>query len=1350
MSYQNNAIPPKFAFGGTGVKAVPQSGAVEFVAFTVLHEITQSKLVNNIISVSLIFFTEIQYLAYTFEPKLGFHSLPEWMPYLFSPLRYQPTSGKDFRALFYFACFLYLFSLVLQISVGLSAHGVKIPSKAPVHICRPLTRLSHSVLFLPILEILLRGLLIYDYDGESSLTYLWKDRSRFSKDLEIPVLAGIGLVYLAVQAPFISSMHFQMTPSTKNLNNRTTGRIDGLSAILRIILAVTHQVVRIEASAQIAVVTISAFMLFYLVARYQPSYSNWVNDLRCGIFMATFVTGIIGGIGKSVGFYDAAGFVVMVAMMVPAFVCGFGGSALMRYHVTKGVYGRLKARQAPDSPQSKDSLEKSSFSKIKISRPHDIESARQPHLPLALSSPAQEDLDIFSNLEDIVTTRVPRPVPIFRSVSDVELACRFLQNIYQPDKKTLTAAYAIFAAGLEQFPDSAWLCLIMAEYTRAFGLRDRSQVAQYMHQAKLSHPALDDRFFIFVQERQLEQEDRKGDLDVSSWNLKRHSELIALEENARKWHLESLLALKSMWEYLKSDSAAADCLPYILEQLARNRGNAKKFYQQMLSKYPNSKQVLRKYSSYLIAVENDCEQAKKLLERAEDIENAEARQKTMQSANMRLRDEAYAGDPNDQEARHIRDMVPAIELENQYPTADRFGLAPPSETDSRAGRTSVGFSDQHEGNNQLFLPSTNNSQPRRTSLAASSLPPVHENSASVEDSVKRTLDFAPVGSEADVSNAAEGYHEDDVAIQKTSLMNKEREWKRGPGSLPSAPSATSSQRETRQYKYLKGILDARLTLPIDKAQTFINVSFVMYFRQIKDIATGKLIATSPQAVKEARIQLTINRTVSFLYGRWRDQFIPTLMQYNLNDEATIKVKRILPNGGSIVSYNAYFLAQELLSHAMWITNRTMAEFFTPAFTNSPHLNFWLRNAETINRAFNDVARKGYLDFLHDTTANMNVMIGLLVAVPIAVLLFGMFVLRPTILKNTQREVQIASMALQLPRKFINERIEALELEVENIMEEIAEVEQTQMGHATAFTSTSGTLPPAAIMRGHSKRTMIKNAAFGLLLVAITGAVMFIPPLQQSYKSRDLIVLIEQLSARAFVATSTAMFASEVMSADTDVWLPGDPKMWLQDYADQYRNIDEIIMLDGGGVPSIQRFKKPYTFIYQEGLCYVTTSKNACDVGNRPYYPQVGLSQQTVYSNLVQISATWYNAVIQFLNLTPDQLPTMGIGYLVLITELMEDITGAAPTLNSLLTSEINTENNSARALNIFFFCLSLLILIASYVFIFRWTTNKLKEKLLIISDLYFSLPVALVQSIPDLKRFLESGGAIIPATDKRK
>ena len=74
---------------------------------------------------------------------------------------------------------------------------------------------------------------------------------------------------------------------------------------------------------------------------------------------------------------------------------------------------------------------------------------------------------------------------------------------------------------------------------------------------------------------------------------------------------------------------------------------------------------------------------------------------------------------------------------------------------------------------------------------------------------------------------------------------------------------------------------------------------------------------------------------------------------------------------------------------------------------------------------------------------------------------------------------------------------------------------------------------------------------------------------------------------------------------------------------------------------------------------------------------------------------------------------------------------------------------SSQSWNIFLFCAGLIILVASYIFIFRWITHTLKQKLLSISELFFSIPVPLIQTMPDLKRFIESGGAMIPASEKK-
>lgn len=74
------------------------------------------------------------------------------------------------------------------------------------------------------------------------------------------------------------------------------------------------------------------------------------------------------------------------------------------------------------------------------------------------------------------------------------------------------------------------------------------------------------------------------------------------------------------------------------------------------------------------------------------------------------------------------------------------------------------------------------------------------------------------------------------------------------------------------------------------------------------------------------------------------------------------------------------------------------------------------------------------------------------------------------------------MALSLPRKYVDSRIDALELEVENIMEEVEQdsYDQQQSGAATAGVNpASGTIPTESSMQGHSKKLMTKVCLSGV-------------------------------------------------------------------------------------------------------------------------------------------------------------------------------------------------------------------------------------------------------------------------------
>ncbi|KAJ3045595.1 hypothetical protein HDV00_009252 [Rhizophlyctis rosea] len=1268
----------------------------------------------NAISLFLLFFEDIQILSYAFEPHLNFAGLPDWMPYVFNPLGYQPHDHGQFSILFYFAIGITALSLILTVWVGFTMRGSKMEVIWPLQLLRALTKLLSTVLLLPCIEIFLPGFLCHDESVEGEPLYLFSNPSLCRQWLHLVIPAAFGLVYLAVQAPLFSLVYFQMDPSGKSYDDKNTGRVDTVFAVLRLILAVAHESVQMAPAYQIAMVIITSAVTLYLMVRHQPFFNPKVNDIRSGIFMAAFWSGIQGAIGLGLGGYTSTtGFAVMVALLVPEFAIGFGISVFVRRRICKGVYRRLKARQAHE--EGKLPASKSSTRQIQATREYNESSKppTKPHSkpPLKKSLSASEkgvpdssssSDNIFADLDNIVTSSSPEPVRVFGAESDVELACRFLQHNRTP--KALMLADALFDAGMQQFPKSAFLTLLKVYYIKTFQIRDLSQVSQYLHLSKVLRPSFDIRFFIFFEERAMEQEDRKDELQASQLNITRHLEIIAMENNARKWHLEALLSQKSLWEYIKSDAADADCIPYLLEIVGTNRMRANRYYQQMLSKYP----VLRRYSSFLMTVVGDTEQAKKLLDRAEDIENAEAREHTVWSANAR---------DNDDFGNSQRQSVNQQQFQPNFPdhSIPRVMSESMDSTDPQVETSYPPLVDQ---------PLQNRSRRPSVQFGAAELTPVVHHSP--RRSLKTSHSEGPGGAYAVEGMGAFGGEgvkfersptKEEMDLQKISLG---QEWKKGPGSLPSVPSATSSQKDSRQFKYLRGILETRLTGPINELNimitvaclfllallvvgclitlmTYSNISqavneaytrmrpraaayrLIYLLRSITNMATGVIAGGVPREIMLPWVNQSIVRFADSLFGVWRDQIMPTLLKYNLNDVAAVKIKRKLPGKSTLLTYNPYFLAQLLLSNGQTIANLTATQAYNPSFFTSPAVRIFLDNIDAIGDAFQDVSSQGYDEFIAYSQGNMRMMYGLLVALLLAALLVGIFLVRPTIMRTTEREVQIVSLALTLPRKFINERIETLEVEVENIMEEL-------------------------------------------------GACVF-------------------LSTRSYYTIGTAMYVGETISNDTSTWLPGDTLMLLQDFANNYRTADESLMADNKGVPSLLRVASCQQFINQAGRCYLQ-QPNGCDPAVRMYQPQLSYTYDLVTSGLVNIGAVWYDAVTQFIN-DPPALQTGDNSHLIFINELLEDLQDAGPQLNDLLLAEVNMQNASAKSWNIFLFCLSFFTLVGSYIFVFRWITNNLKQKLLSISDLFFSLPVPLIQSIPELKRFIESGGAMIPTTEKK-
>ncbi|KAJ3033896.1 hypothetical protein HDV00_005665 [Rhizophlyctis rosea] len=1423
---------------------------------------------------------------------------PSHSALLFNPLSYKPRNQGGFLALFYCGFALAVLSISLLVSV-FASQGRQARALWPLRMLRTVTKLMSTVLFMPLIELFVSAFLCRGFGDDHGMYFMLDAPEQCKEELHMVIPAAVGLIYLALQSPLISLVYVTIDPSGHEADSKTTGRIDTIYTLLRFVLAITHEIASHTATPQAVAILLSSLILSYLVIGYQPFFVGQMNDIRAGIFVASFVSAVQSCVCLAVGGYEdgIAGFVVLCALVVPGFLAGYLIARRYRKTVMEGVYARLKDPNAflsdnRPAKTTKGNVFSRSFASFMKSAPYPEGEARRStaqrgkdsDLEYADSDTSAEDFDrgrkrrekdfdpdILTDVDDIVNERPARRVEIFRDEWHVELSCRYLQQTTSP--RALQLANKLFEEGEKQFPKSAQLVLMKAYYIRTFGFQRITNAQEDLRHIKSLKPPFDTRFFIFFEECALEQQFRKEDLQASHLNVTGYAEVVQLETNARKWHLATLVALKSFWEYLKSEGASAECMPYLIEMAATHQDMAERYYSQMLSKYPNSKQVLRRYGNFLLTVVNDLEHAQRLLDRAEDIENAEARDQTLRSAaQMGRRAPSYRSsvgfmqsprnrdnermtpamtlsgddlqstdmrrvkhDPSDDEEKGKRRESKSTSFDRASPTQPRRERRPSVvfgaiEASASGASGDSGWSRELDGSTNGMPPMlmgrkgsgaeyqqdlksvlkarlegrrTSHGAPSSTTLGAALGSPlsgevtsagVDEEMGEVDISVsrgKREVDVSRRRPQSDDGSSVDS----DMAPERGSAVGfrgkdeRERErfveqhrdrdrdvdvdmdvtpdavptWakKAGPGSIPSVPSATSSQRENRQTRYLKSIFEGRFRTSIDKFRHWITFScvlllalliagcaltlityenitsslgvaynrmrprlqalrMILYIRQLQVFGLGLYHSVDLRMF----IDTIMGRFTNLLYNIWQTTIIPVLQEYHLDDPSDIQIKRVAEGKAFFDNNNPYFLAQLMYNHGDWIANRTTDWILANGaeFANDPHPRMFLENYLTINRAYQQTAFVGLDAFLSWMQTEMMIM--------------G---------KATSREVKMLSLALMLPKKFIAERIESLEIEVENIMEEIED--QEAPGDSAKLT-VAKEIPPASFMANYGRRRMTKIYSIALAVFGLIGALMFVPALVESKQATEFAILIQQLSDRTYRAIGTTSLVWEVAANDSSCWLPNDAQLNLNVFVDEYRVADEAIT-DGGDVPSILKYPAAAAYIEQKGVCRLSTNQTLCLPGYRYYNETAGLTYSLVTSGMMRFLARWLDEVTQFVEAPLGQQNYDSI-HLPIITEVVEDLLAATPKLNDILVEQVRNSNAMARSINIILFTLAALTILVSYLTLFRWITQRLERNARSISNFFFTIPADVIKSIPDLKRFIESGGAMVPAREVGK
>ncbi|KAI8918327.1 hypothetical protein DFJ77DRAFT_290500 [Powellomyces hirtus] len=597
---------------------------LEHIAFSVLYSMVSgnndhSDLLNGVIML----FEDMQLISFAFSPEFYQH-MPHWAMHVTNPLAYRPAEYSAFVILLGIVIGFLVLAVVCAVEVAMSFGSGKFAgaSLLALKTLRLITSLLGTILFIPFLEILLAAVTC---TGEQSHLREYPQVQCFSGAYSAQTI--IVILSLLLFIPYniaMSAIYLDTSPSRVNKASRTPiGRLDTIYAIARIFIVMIFTLTRTPA-LKIAFLIMVTFMLSVLIIRYQPFYISLYNELRAALFFAAASAAVVALISHLLKL-DTIALPIATAASAPV-------GAIVGVFTCRRVYKTTINRVYRQIQVKHETLGKSplgkSFQALGVPADPEINSTRD-------LSDDPELGDMFTgtsairDIHRITSTRTrPKTIHVFRHVGEVEIACRFVHNNRSPE--ALYIMEEIFGEGFEQFPKNALLKLVYAGYLEVFTDSTNQEPAYFVQLAKALKPAFDARFFIFMQDRILEQSKRTEGLNASTLNISSYVEFQTMQNGARRDHLATLIELRAFLSHIRNGQRGRDpkTYPIFLQRISEAEQRASEYYKKLIARWPKSKVLLRMYGSFLLQIKNERESASKYMLMAEEIEEIETRMST--------------------------------------------------------------------------------------------------------------------------------------------------------------------------------------------------------------------------------------------------------------------------------------------------------------------------------------------------------------------------------------------------------------------------------------------------------------------------------------------------------------------------------------------------------------------------------------------------------------------------------------------------------------------------------------------------------------------------------------------------
>ncbi|PSC71757.1 flagellar associated membrane [Micractinium conductrix] len=175
-------------------------------------------------------------------------------------------------------------------------------------------------------------------------------------------------------------------------------------------------------------------------------------------------------------------------------------------------------------------------------------------------------------------------------------------------------AEAVLKAGLEQFPESAFLHIRYSSFL--IGARKQNQrAAGMLDLARKLEPGLGERFMLFVRDREQKQRQGAGGSD-GSYDLLSYNSYRAIVES----HTGALKAIRNFWRQLVRRDVKFGDLTNAFVTMDAAEKRAELTYKTVLDKYPSSAKLLRAYGRFLEDVRSNPWGAQRYYGEAEKLE----------------------------------------------------------------------------------------------------------------------------------------------------------------------------------------------------------------------------------------------------------------------------------------------------------------------------------------------------------------------------------------------------------------------------------------------------------------------------------------------------------------------------------------------------------------------------------------------------------------------------------------------------------------------------------------------------------------------------------------------------------